>query len=58
MKRYIVMYRENEDWEDEFYPEPYIEADSKEEAIDIARMFVAECGYDPDDYDWMAEEAD
>lgn len=56
MKKYDVMYRVNDEWSDEFYSEPYIEAESEAEAIDIAKEFVEECGYDSDSYDWMAKE--
>lgn len=58
MKKFKVFYRadENTEWSDEFYPEAYIEAEDKDDAIETAKQFVADCGYDPEDYEWMAEE--
>lgn len=57
MMKFKVFYRANGDdeWSDEFYSEPYIEAESKEDAISIAKEFVTDCGYDPEEYDWIAE---
>ena len=46
MEKYRVYYRmdENSEWTDEFYPEPYIEAENEDATY---------WGYDPDAYDWM-----
>lgn len=56
--RYRVSVRKNveDEWTDEYYNEPFIEAESKEEAEDIAREFIQDCGYDPDEYDFMVTE--
>ena len=56
--RYRVSVRKNveDEWTDEYYNEPFIEAESKEEAEDIAREFIQDCGYDPDEYDFMVAE--
>jgi hypothetical protein len=43
-------------WSDEFYSEPYIEADSKEEAEDIARDFIRDCDGDPERYEYLVLE--
>lgn len=58
MEKFRVFYRadENSQWSDEFYADPYIEAESKEDAISIAKEFVTDCGCDPENYDWIAEE--
>lgn len=64
MKKYIVSIRKSvEDWEipsnewsDEYYNEPYIEADCPEDAEDTARDFIQDCGDDPDKYDFLVTE--
>ena len=40
--RYTVNVRRSteDEWSDEYYSEPYIEAESKEEAEDIAKAFI------------------
>ena len=56
--RYTVNVRRSteDEWSDEYYSEPYIEAESKEEAEDIAKAFIQDCGYNPDEYDYQAVE--
>lgn len=64
MKKYIVSIRESvadweipsDFWEDDYYPEPYIEADSPEDAEDTARDFIQDCGGNPDNYDFLVTE--
>ena len=58
MKKYIVNYRmdENCEWTDEFYPEPYIEAENEDTALEVAKEYVTYWGYDPDAYDWMVRD--
>lgn len=60
MNRYRVYYRKNSDqeWSDEFYSEPHIAAEDKEEALRIAKEFAIDCGYEPSDYDWMVQDAE
>lgn len=60
MTKYTVNVRRSteDEWSDEYYSEPYIEAESKEEAEDIARDFIRDCGYDPDEYDFLVTEYD
>ncbi len=60
MNRYRVYYRKNSDqeWSDEFYSEPYITAEDKEEALRIAEEFAIDCGYEPSNYDWMVQDAE
>ena len=55
MEKYRVYYRmdENSEWTDEFYPEPYIEAENEDAALEVAKEYVTYWGYDPDAYDWM-----
>ena len=43
-------------WDDLNYPEPYIEADCPEDAEDIARDFVQDCGDNPDKYNYLVKE--
>ena len=60
MNKYKVYYRRNsnQEWSDEFYFEPYITAEDKEEALGIAKEFAIDCGYEPSDYDWMVQDAE
>lgn len=57
--RYKVNIRKSveDEWTDEYYNEPFIEAESKEEAEDIAKSFIRDCGYNPDEYDYLVTEA-
>lgn len=62
--KYIVSIRESvadweipsDFWEDDYYSEPYIEADSPEDAEGIARDFIQDCGGNPDNYDFLVTE--
>lgn len=64
MKKYSVSIRRAvEDWEvpsdiwdSDFYDEDYIEAETTEEAIEIIRNYIVECGANPDDFDYRVEE--
>lgn len=55
MSKYRVCYRVNaeSEWSDEFYTEPYIEAENEDAALELAKEYVIYCGYDADAYDWM-----
>lgn len=61
--KYTVSVRKSvEDWEeqtnewtDEYYSDPFIEAESPEGAEDIAREFIQDCGYSPDEYDFLVD---
>ena len=52
--RYTVNVRRST--EDEWSDEYYIEAERKEEAEGIAKAFIQDCGYNPDEYDYQAVE--
>ena len=56
--RYTVNVRRSteDEWSDEYYSEPFIEAESKEDAEDIAKAFIQDCGYNPDEYDYQVVE--
>lgn len=64
MAKYTVSIRKSvenweapsDEWSDEYYNEPFIEAESPEEAEDIAREFIQDCGSDPEQYDYLVEE--
>lgn len=43
-------------WSDEYYNEPYIEADSPEEAEKAARDYIQDCDDDPDKYEYRVTE--
>ena len=43
----------NNEWTDEYYSEPFIKADCVDEALFIAMDFIRDCGYNPEDYDFM-----
>ena len=61
--KYIVEIRQRvEDWEipsdiwDDLGQEPYIEADSPEEAEKAARDYIQDCDDDPDKYEYRVTE--
>ena len=64
LKKYVVSIRNKvEDWEipsdfweEDYYPDPHIEADCPEDAEDTARDFIQDCGDDPDKYDYLVTE--
>lgn len=66
MMRYTVSIRKSaadwqtpsDEWSDEYYNEPFIAAGSPEEAEAIAKEFIQNCGYNPDDYDFLVTEHD
>ena len=43
----------NNEWTDEYYSEPFIKAYNAEDALSIAMDYIAKCGYDPDNYDFL-----
>ena len=47
---------QSNEWTDEYSSDPFIEAESPEEAEDIAREFINDCGSDPEQYDYLVEE--
>lgn len=64
MRKYTVSIRKSaadwetpaDEWSDEYYSEPFIAAESPEEAEAIAKEFIQNCGYDPDRYDYLVAE--
>lgn len=46
---------QSNEWTDEYYSDPFIEAESPEEAEDIAREFIQDCGHNPDEYDFLVD---
>ena len=46
----------SDEWSDEYYNEPFIEAEDPEDAESIAREFIQDCGDDPDEYDFLVTE--
>lgn len=64
MKKFVVSVRKSapdwevpaDEWTDEYYQEPFIEAETPEEAESTARDFIRDCGYSPEKYDFWVEE--
>lgn len=48
----------SDEWSDEYYNEPFIEAESPEEAESIAREFVQDFSYNPDEFDFLVTECE